>query len=117
MEREQIRDLLTQLRDTIRLERDHARKLEMDAMLADVQKKDALIRALQTADRLHPEDRQLAREVMEENRQNAFLFRSTLGWIKDTMVFFGRKTVPVTYSQSGISHNNTINGRLLSGRI
>jgi hypothetical protein len=54
-------------------------------------------------EQLHPDDRQVAREVQQENRSNAYLFRATLNWIQDTMEFFGRKTVPVTYSQSGLS--------------
>jgi hypothetical protein len=68
-------------------------------------------------DRVHPDDREYAREIQRENRRNAFLFRETLNWIQDTMVFFGKKTVPATYSQRGAVQTNIINGRLLSGRI
>lgn len=117
MDRATVRDLLLQLRDTIRDEREHAKTLDMDAMLADVQRKEMLLRALGGVESLHPDDREFALEVQRENRHNAFLFRETLNWIQDTMVFFGRKTVPATYSQRGLAQNNTINGRLLSGRI
>ncbi len=117
MDRKTVRELLIQLRDTIRDEREHAKALDMEAMLADVKRKEALIRALGAVDQLHPDEREYAREVQRENRRNAFLFRETLNWIQDTMVFFGRKTVPSTYSQRGTAQNNTINGRLLSGRI
>jgi flagellar biosynthesis/type III secretory pathway chaperone len=117
MEREAVRTLLTQLRDTIRDEREHAKALDLTAMMADIKRKEALIRALNAVHTLHPDDRKFARDVQEENRRNAYLFRATLNWIQDTMEFFGRKTVPVTYSQYGLSQNTTINGRLLSGRI
>ena len=117
MDREAVREILFQLRETIRAEREHAKALDMVAMTEDVKRKEALIRVLNSVERLHPEDRQYAQEIQRENRRNAFLFRATLHWIQDTMEFFGRKTVPITYSQYGRSQNSTINGRLLSGSI
>lgn len=117
MDRETVRDLLCQLRDTIRDEREHAKALDLEAMTADVMRKEALIGMLKNVRQLHPDDEHFAREIQEENRRNAYLFRATLNWIQETMEFFGRKTVPVTYSQRGISQNTAINGRLLSGRI
>ena len=117
MDRETVRELLIQLRDTIRAEREHAKALDMEAMTADVKRKETLVRILNSVDTLHPEDRQYAEEIQRENRRNAFLFRSTLHWIRDTMEFFGRKTVPITYNTYGRSQNNTINGRLFSGSI
>ncbi|NLX19588.1 MAG: flagellar protein FlgN [Desulfobulbus sp.] len=117
MERETVRSLLIQLRETIRQEREHAKALDIDAMLADVKRKEGLIHALSGVTDLHPDDRRFAHEIREENRHNAYLFRATLNWIQETMEFFGRKTVPVTYSQYARSQNSIINGRLLSGRI
>ncbi len=117
MDRETIRGLLIQLRDTISDEREHAKALDMEAMVADVKRKEILLRALNSVESLHPDDQQFAQEIRQENRRNAFLFRATLNWIQDTMEFFGQKTVPVTYGQRGLSKNNTINGRLLSGTI
>ena len=117
MERETVRELLFQLRDTIQAEREHAKALDLPAMMADVRHKEALLNVLNSVERLHPDDQQYAREIQQENRHKAFLFRATLNWIQDTMEFFGRKTVPVTYSQYGVSSNTTINGRLLSGSI
>jgi flagellar biosynthesis/type III secretory pathway chaperone len=117
MDRETVCNLLTQLRETIREEREHAKALDIAAMMVDIKRKEALIRALNAVQQLHPEEQQIAREIRKENRRNAYLFRATLNWIQDTMEFFGRKTVPVTYSHRGYSQNNLINGRLLSGRI
>jgi flagellar biosynthesis/type III secretory pathway chaperone len=117
MDRETVRELLFQLRETIRAEREHAKALDMTAMLVDIKRKEAILHSLNAVESLHPDDQQYAKEIQQENRRNAFLFRATLNWIQDTMEFFGRKTVPVTYSQRGLSQNSTINGRLLSGRI
>ncbi|WP_028585501.1 flagellar protein FlgN [Desulfogranum mediterraneum] len=117
MTRETVRELLTQLRDTIRNEREHARQLDLQAMANDMAQKEALIQTLQVIKTLDPEEQALAREIHEENRRNAFLFRATLNWIQSTMEFFGRKTVPTTYGQTGAVSNTPVNGRLLSGRI
>ncbi|MDY0389347.1 flagellar protein FlgN [Desulfobulbus oligotrophicus] len=117
MERETVRMLLTQLRDTIRQEREHAKALDINAMLADVKRKEGLLHALSGVTDLHPDDRLFAQEIRQENRRNAYLFRATLNWIQETMEFFGRKTVPVTYSQHARSQDSIINGRLLSGRV
>ncbi|ADW18397.1 hypothetical protein Despr_2253 [Desulfobulbus propionicus DSM 2032] len=117
MERETVRALLVQLRETIQAEREHAKMLDLASMMADIRRKEAIILALNGVDTLHPDDQQVAREIQRENRRNAFLFRATLNWIQDTMEFFGRKSVPVTYNPYGRSQNSTINGRLLSGRI
>lgn len=117
MERETARGLLVELRDTIRAEREHATALNMEGMLADVQRKEELLRQLSAVDRLHPDNRHFALEVQRENRRNAYLFRATLNWIQETMEFFGRKTVPATYSPQGLSQKTAMHGRLLSGRI
>jgi len=112
-----VHNLLVQLRDIIRDEREHAKMLDIPAMMADVQRKELLIRALNNVSELHPDDEEVIQEIRHENRRNAYLFRATLNWIQETMEFFGRKTIPVTYGQNGLSQNNLINGRLLSGRI
>lgn len=117
MTRKTVQELLLQLRETIRNEREHAKQLDMQAMANDMAQKEAILRTLQVVPELHPEDRALAREISEENRRNAYLFRATLNWIQDTMEFFGRKTVPSTYGQTGQTNNAAMNGRLLSGRI
>jgi flagellar biosynthesis/type III secretory pathway chaperone len=117
MTRETIQDLLKQLKDAILREREHARQIDLYAMTMDMQEKEALIQLLNNIGELHPDDRHLAREIQNENRRNAFLFKSTLNWIQDTMEFFGRKAVPATYGYSGKTVNSSVNGRLLSGKI
>nr|WP_321468841.1 flagellar protein FlgN [uncultured Desulfobulbus sp.] len=117
MERETVRELLIQLRDTIQLEREHAKTLDLSAMLDDIRRKETLIKVLNSVKELHPEDQQYAQQIQHENRRNAFLYRATLNWIQETMEFFGRRSAPVTYTPYGKTRNSAANGRLLSGTI
>jgi len=117
MTREEVRSNLIRLRDLIREEREFAKKMDMDGMARVREEKETVIALLDGVHELAPEDREYARQVREENRRNAFLFRATLNWIQETMEFFGRTTVPATYGQSGTTSTPTVNGRLLSGRI
>ena len=117
MNRESVRELLMQLRETIYNEREHAKQLDMQAMANDMAQKEMILQTLQVVEELHPDDEALAREISNENRRNAFLFRATLNWIQDTMEFFGRKTIHTTYGQTGTANNTAMHGRLLSGRI
>jgi len=117
MERETVRELLIQLRDTIAAEREYAKALDLPAMMAAVRRKETLIKALNSVKELHPEEQQVARSIQHENRRNAFLYRATLNWIQETMEFFGRKSAPVTYNPYGKIGNAAAGGRLLSGTI
>ena len=117
MTREEVREILQQLYDIILLEREHAKELDIRAMAVDMEQKESLLHILNKVDDLHPDDRALAREIQHENIRNAYLFKATLNWIQDTMEFFGRKSVPTSYGQYGTTVNNSINGRLLSGRV
>ncbi len=117
MTREDVRHNLIRLRDLIREERECAKKMDMNGMAQVREEKETIIALLEGVHELDPEDRKYARQVREENRHNAFLFRATLNWIQETMEFFGRSTVPATYGQSGTTSTPTVNGRLLSGRI
>lgn len=117
MDRANVRELLMQLRETIQTEREQAKALDMPAMMATVRRKETLIQLLHSVQELHPDEQQFAREIQHENRRNAFLFRATLNWIQETMEFFGRKSVPVTYTPYGVSRSTAVNGRLLSGTV
>ena len=117
MTREAVHELLQELHTIILSEREHAKELDIKAMTEDMQQKEALLQILGSVKDLHPDDRDLARAIQQDNIRNAYLFKETLNWIQDTMEFFGRKSVPTTYGQYGTTTNNCINGRLLSGRI
>ncbi len=117
MTRETVRELIIRLRDLILAEREHAKQLDLQGMLDTQEEKSVIINALSQVDTLHPDDRKYAEEVQWENRRNAYLFKSTLNWIGETMEFFGRQTAPATYGQSGITTDMSSGGRLLSGSI
>lgn len=114
---ENIHDLLLRLRNVILTERRHAKDLDLPAMQQDRMEKEVLLNALATIDHLPPEEEAIAREIDRENRRNAYLFKATLNWIQETMTFFGHKTIPTTYGQTGSTMSKTVQGRLLSGHI
>ena len=86
-------------------------------MLAVVQEKEDLIQILSGATAIDESSKPLAKKVRDENRRNAFLFKTTLGWIRATVDFLGKKTVMNTYSAAAVTVPAGTNGRILSGRI
>ncbi len=110
-------DYLIRLLDVIIIERECAKQLDLDAMFNAMQEKEELVQVLSHIDNVPPEDQQIAEKIRNENRRNAYLFKATLGWIKETMDFFGRNTVTSTYSSAASTVSNQIHGRLLSGKI
>ena len=117
MTRDAVRELLIELRDLLLLERQHARDLDIRAMAEDMKRKEALLQVLDKVESIHPGDREYAEEIKRENLRNAYLYKATLNWIQETMEFFGKRSVPTPYGQTGMTTSHTINGRLLSGRI
>ncbi|MGB3212410.1 MAG: flagellar protein FlgN [Desulforhopalus sp.] len=110
-------EYLIRLRDIIFEERECAKTLDMNGMIAAMNAKEELVKVLAHVKVIDAEDRPIATEIREENRRNAFLFKSTLGWIRQTMEFFGQKTVTSTYSASAYTVSSQVHGRLLSGKI
>ncbi len=110
-------DYLVKLRDIILEERECAKALDMAGMTDAMQKKAEIVNVLAHVKSIDPEDQPIADQIRNENRRNAFLFKSTLGWIRETMEFFGQKTVTSTYSQGAYSVASQVNGRLLSGKV
>ncbi|PID76816.1 MAG: flagellar protein FlgN [Deltaproteobacteria bacterium] len=108
---------LEKLHEAILLERKHARNLEIQEMERVVREKEELVNILSHFKELAPEDQELAQKIRRENRRNAFLFRSTLGWIRETMEFFGKRSVTSTYSSAASEVPFQVHGRLLSGKI
>ncbi len=117
MDRATTRSYLVRLRQVILEERACAKALDMAGMQTAMATKEEIIQILAHVRHLDDADKPLAAEIRAENRRNAFLFKSTLGWIRQTMEFFGRRTVPSTYSQAAGTVNTQINGRLLSGSV
>ncbi len=110
-------DYLVALKNVIVKERQQATKLNLDGLYSAMKEKEDLIRVLAHVKILNEEDLSIAAEIKHENRRNAYLFKTTLGWIRETMEFFGKKTMTSTYSASANTIDSEVNGRLLSGRI
>jgi flagellar biosynthesis/type III secretory pathway chaperone len=110
-------DYLVRLLDIILLERECAKTLDMQGMTEAMHTKEEIVKVLAHIKVIDEQDKPIAAQIRSENRRNAFLFKSTLGWIRQTMEFFGQKTVTSTYSSHGYTVASQINGRLLSGRI
>jgi flagellar biosynthesis/type III secretory pathway chaperone len=110
-------DYLVRLRDVILLERECAKTLNMQGMTEAMHTKEEIVKVLAHIKVIDEQDKPIAAQIRSENRRNAFLFKSTLGWIRQTMEFFGQKTVTSTYSAHGYTVASQVNGRLLSGRI
>jgi len=112
-----VHEYLIQLRNVLAKERECAKSLDMDGLQTASQEKDALIKLLQSAQDIAPEDRLLADEIKEENRRNASLIWAALNWIRDLMGIFNRQLGAESYAPSGGTTVFQHGGRLLSGRI
>jgi len=117
MSHNSINDKLHLLHELLLQEREHAKRLTVDQMLAVSRQKQELIESFGSMDELDPEDRALAERIRYENRRNAYLLWSALTWIRESMEIFGKKVSPCVYSAGGNSLNKSCNGRLLSGKI
>ena len=110
-------DKLVRLRDLIYEERQYARNLEMDKLHTAMEEKESLLNDLAVVKEISTEDQDIASEIRKENRTNAYLYKSALGWIRETMEFFGKRTVTSTYAADAGTVPAQVNGRLLSGKI
>lgn len=117
MEAKTTHEYLVRLRDIILEERECAKALDMPGMITAMNTKEELVKVLAHVKVIDEQDKPIASQIREENRRNAFLFKSTLGWIRQTMEFFGQKTVTSTYSATAYTVAAQVNGRLLSGKI
>lgn len=117
MEARSTHDYLVHLRDLILKERYHAINLEIDKMMETMRQKEEIVKVLAHVKVIDEQDKPLAEQIRYENRRNAFLFKSTLGWIRGTMEFFGQKSVTSTYGSAAKTVASQVNGRLLSGSI
>lgn len=117
MENSTTHDYLVRLRDVILKERTCATNLDMEGLMEAMQAKDELVQVLSHVEVIDERDQMIATQVRQENRRNAFLFKSTLGWIRNTMEFFGKTNTTSTYSSSAGTVSSQVNGRLLSGRV
>ncbi len=59
----------------------------------------------------------LLKQIEQDNRRNAYLIWSALGWVRQTMHFFGQSTVAQTYGGAGQSLRSKQKVHLLTGRV
>lgn len=110
-------EYLVRLHDVILEEREFTKVLDMDSLSTAMQEKEELIQVLAHTRKLNEADKEIAASIRHENRRNAYLFKATLGWIRETMEFFGKRSVSAGYSANGGVTNSKVNGRLLSGQV
>lgn len=110
-------DYLVRLHKVILKEREDAKALDMESLARTMQEKEEIIQVLAHMKELNEEDKEIAGIIRHENRRNAYLFKATLGWIRETMEFFGKRTVATGYSADAGIVNSKVNGRLLSGQV
>ncbi len=110
-------DLLVRLQAVLLRERECAKALAVEEMMAATKEKEELILALGTVEELSPRDRDLAETIRRENRRNAYLFWAALNWIRESMLFFGKQTAPAVYGAGGDVVSSRVGGRILSGKV
>lgn len=119
MEPRELKQKIRQLLVLLQKERELAKSLDLEGLAEATAAKGALLASLeplQSAEK-DAELRSLVQEVREENRRNAFLYWSALGWVREMMGFFGQRSVPVGYGAGGGEVTSRHGGRLLSGRV
>lgn len=114
---EQVQDQLTDLLDLIKKERRAAIELDMQELQRVTNCKQQLLESFNP----QPEEAEgledLIKEVDNENRRNAYLLWTGLGWIREMMGFFGKSTANATYGLSGKSDSARQQGHILAGKV
>jgi hypothetical protein len=98
-------------------ERQYAKSLAVEKMLAVAKEKQEIIRTLDLPAKMNSEDRALAEAIQADNRHNAYLFWSALTWIRESMEFLGKQVTVSSYNAGGYTTNGVNNGGLLSGKV
>lgn len=112
-----LHERLVRLHELLLQERECAKALDMKGLQTICQEKEALLKILQSAQELAPEDRPLAEAIKRENRRNACLLWASLNWVRDLMGIINRQLGTESYAASGGTTLFQHGGRLLSGRI
>ncbi|MCF6289674.1 MAG: flagellar protein FlgN [Desulfobacterales bacterium] len=113
-----LAEQLQQLHDLILRERECAKALDLDGLRAVTREKEELVRRLEPAVDRGPELRALAEKIKLENRRNAYLFWSSLKFVRDSMSFFTRQvSPPAAYGAGGRMIESSGSGLVLAGRV
>jgi len=121
MDRANLLDRLEKLRNVILEERQAAKALVVDEMMALTDQKEQLLREMlplvEDIDTLTDEEQAMAEAVHSENLRNAYFFWSALNWVRESVSFIGEKMRPESYGGSGSITREGYSGALISGRI
>jgi hypothetical protein len=121
MDRENLGEHLTKLRDVILAERQAAKELAVNRLLDLTAEKESLLKKIlpfsDDVEQLTPAEKELSEIVYSENLRNAYFFWSALKWVRESMGFIGDKMYPESYEESGSVVKGRYSGALLSGRV
>ena len=117
MKNSEMRAQFEQLNLLLKEERQAAISLDMEALQRSTQEKKALLSKIEEFPRDTEGLRDLLLEIDKENRRNAYLLWTGLGWVREMMTFFGKSTAPASYGHSGKAYSSPQGGNLLSGKI
>ena len=109
---------LNQLEQMIQRERESARDLKVDELQAIQDEKGVLLAELQAhAETCTDELKTVARRLQKENRRNAQLLWTTLGFLRQSMSNCSQQLMPVLYGKQGNRIQSAAIGVLHRGKI
>ncbi len=116
---DRLKDEFNRLYELIVKERNAAKALNVDEMLALNQEKEELINHLESIpeEPLDGDCLALADKIRKENRRNAYFYLNALQSLRQAIDFFGDKLYFCSYEKNGNISNRKFSGNLLSGRI
>ncbi|MFO7838878.1 MAG: hypothetical protein R6X08_05220 [Desulfosalsimonadaceae bacterium] len=121
MDRKKLPEHLKELRSVILQEREAARALAVEDMLAFTEQKEELLKQMlsvvDSVEELSADEQELAESVHSENLRNAYFFWSALQWVRDSMSFISDQLHSDSYGSSGSIYSGGCSGALISGRI
>ncbi len=107
---------LQQLHGLILQERECAKAFDMEGLTQVTRAKEELLFSLEGVEQASAELRALAETIRTENRRNAYLFWSTLRFIRESMTFLNGQVTETAYGAGGRMVNTGSSGRVLAGR-
>ena len=111
---------LRRLYELILRERECAKVMDLVGLEAVGVEKEELLQYLEplaVAETENSQVRVLAEKIKLENRRNAYLFWTTLRYIRDSMSFITRQVGQPAYGAGGRMVSNASSGLILSGRV
>lgn len=121
MDRADLAGHLGRLRDLILAERQAAKALAVEEMLALTDEKESMLKELlplvDSVETLSAEENEMAEAVYSENLRNAYFFWTALKWVRESVGFIGNQISCQSYEESGAMAKSRYSGALLSGRV